>query len=76
MARQVDYQKMEEASNRMEASGRVNKTDAGILLGKSPWQVGQLLDKGELLHIVMNGRKVILKDELARYRREGAYKGD
>ena len=76
MARQVDYQKMEEALDRLQKAGRVNKTDAGTILRKSPWQVGQLLEKGELLHIVMNGRKVILQSELVRYQREGAYKGD
>lgn len=75
MARQVDYQKMEKALNRLTEVGRVNQTDAGIILGKSTWQVKKLLERGELLYISMNGLKVILKDELARYQREGAYKG-
>lgn len=75
MARQVDYQKMEDALDRLTEIGRVNQTDAGIILGKSTWQVKKLLERGELLYISMNGRKVILKDELARYQREGAYKG-
>lgn len=75
MARQVDYQKMEKALDRLTEVGRVNQTDAGIILGKSTWQVKKLLERGELLYISMNGLKVILKDELARYQREGAYKG-
>lgn len=75
MARQVDYQKMEKALDRLAEVGRVNQTDASILLGKSTWQVKKLLERGELLYISMNGLKVILKDELARYQREGAYKG-
>lgn len=75
MARQVDYQKMEDALDRLTEIGRVNQTDAGIILGKSTWQVKKLLERGELLYISMNGLKVILKDELARYQREGAYKG-